>query len=122
MIFFFFVLIRLLLYITDSDGNLKKEIDNENTDLDKTKYFYKTPEESECYRQISFPYYWLIPYIIDTLSNWAGIFLINNKILRTTSKLNTWSLVRRNNILRVNNEGMLNLRRAMESWMHVGVC
>ncbi|KAJ7378801.1 Thioredoxin domain-containing protein 12 [Desmophyllum pertusum] len=29
----------------DSDGNLKKEIDNENTDLDKTKYFYKTPEE-----------------------------------------------------------------------------
>ena len=31
---------------TDSDGNLKKEIDNEDTDLDKTKFFYKTPEES----------------------------------------------------------------------------
>ncbi|XP_073239584.1 uncharacterized protein [Porites lutea] len=29
----------------DSDGNLKKEIDNEDTDLDKTKFFYKTPEE-----------------------------------------------------------------------------
>ena len=32
---------------TDSDGNLKKEIDNEGTDLDKTKFFYKTPEESK---------------------------------------------------------------------------
>ena len=32
---------------TDSDGNLKKEIDNEDTDLDKTKFFYKTPEESK---------------------------------------------------------------------------
>lgn len=29
----------------DSDGKLKKEIDNEDTSLDKTKYFYKTAEE-----------------------------------------------------------------------------
>lgn len=29
----------------DSEGNLKKEIDNENTDLDKTKFFYKSSEE-----------------------------------------------------------------------------
>lgn len=29
----------------DSDGKLKKDIDNEDTDLDKTKFFYKTPEE-----------------------------------------------------------------------------
>ena len=36
------------LYIfTDSDGKLKKEIDNEDTSLDKTKYFYKTAEESK---------------------------------------------------------------------------
>ena len=26
---------------------MKKEIDNEDTDLDKTKFFYKTPEESK---------------------------------------------------------------------------
>ena len=32
---------------TDSDGKLKKEIDNEDTSLDKTKYFYKTAEESK---------------------------------------------------------------------------
>lgn len=29
----------------DSKGNFKKDIDNEDTDLDKTKFFYKTPEE-----------------------------------------------------------------------------
>ena len=33
--------------MTDSDGKLKKDIDNEDTDLDKTKFFYKTPEESK---------------------------------------------------------------------------
>lgn len=33
--------------LTDSKGNLKKDIDNEDTDLDKTKFFYKTPDESE---------------------------------------------------------------------------
>ena len=36
-----------LFVLTDSKGNLKKDIDNEDTDLDKTKFFYKTPEESE---------------------------------------------------------------------------
>lgn len=29
----------------DSEGKLKKEIDNEDTDLDKTKFFYKTPQQ-----------------------------------------------------------------------------
>lgn len=29
----------------DFKGNLKKGVDNEDTDLDKTKFFYKTPEE-----------------------------------------------------------------------------
>jgi len=37
----------LELYKTDSDGKLNKEIDNEGTDLDKTKFFYKTADESE---------------------------------------------------------------------------
>ena len=32
---------------TDSDGKLNKEIDNEGTSLDKTKFFYKTADESE---------------------------------------------------------------------------
>ena len=46
-----FVLLTALraleLYKTDSDGKLNKEIDNEGTDLDKTKFFYKTADESE---------------------------------------------------------------------------
>lgn len=37
----------LELYKTDSDGKLNKEIDNEGTDLDKTKFFYKTADESK---------------------------------------------------------------------------
>lgn len=37
----------IFFLLTDSKGNLKKDIDNEDTDLDKTKFFYKTPEESE---------------------------------------------------------------------------
>ena len=37
----------LELYKTDSDGKLNKEIDNEGTSLDKTKFFYKTADESE---------------------------------------------------------------------------
>ena len=32
---------------TDSDGKLNKEIDNEGTSLDKTKFFYKTADESK---------------------------------------------------------------------------
>ena len=33
--------------MADPEGKLKKEIDNEGSDLDKTKFFYKTPEESK---------------------------------------------------------------------------
>ena len=33
--------------MADSEGKLKKEIDNEGSDLDKTKFFYKTTEESK---------------------------------------------------------------------------
>ena len=39
--------LTLELYKTDSDGKLNKEIDNEGTSLDKTKFFYKTADESE---------------------------------------------------------------------------
>ena len=46
-IFLNYHLFGLLYIFTDSDGKLKKEIDNEDTSLDKTKYFYKTAEESK---------------------------------------------------------------------------
>ena len=51
---FFFV------WSTDSEGKLNKEIDNEGTDLDKTKYFYKTPEESEYWEEKSVFFYYLL--------------------------------------------------------------
>lgn len=46
-IFCSFPCLLSLYFVADSEGKLKKEIDNEGSDLDKTKFFYKTPEESK---------------------------------------------------------------------------